>query len=376
MTARLLPAHGSPDEDDDDLPLGSCASCRGPVRLCGGPARCTFQPISALEGRWLSAIRAVYVGIVLTGTEAGLWGGTLLLWARRLAAFERARSGPAALAIGDMAGRHADPGGIDPWLAARLAIAYLERGELDAVQQLHRALGRQGAADWLVDVLLVAPRAARATPLEHQRFALFSVLCDTCASPPGRSAVEIGFDPTPTYDGAIRCSRCERAHVHPLRGATSGTPHPVGRCFPGGSVAPSRCFMHADEGLQANVLDASGLCPVGRATMARALDEAERIGQPVTPADREVLEALERARHVVPAPIVAAVAAIDPDAARALTEIPGVGAVLALAEDVGRALTDGLEKLTGGIADLRALVAPKPRALNARKRRKGKKGDS
>src|SRR5262249_42264559 len=65
-------------------PPSACTLCGGPARLCGGVRRCTYLPGSPRELRWLTAIRAVYVGLVLTRTPAALWGGALLRFGRRL----------------------------------------------------------------------------------------------------------------------------------------------------------------------------------------------------------------------------------------------------------------------------------------------------
>jgi hypothetical protein len=324
-SAALVVVRSAPeiDDDDGDVNLAACRLCRGPVRLCGGP-RCTGGPSSPLEVDWLAAIRGVYVGIALVRTEAALWGGALLRWARRLAAHAVVTGGPASPAILRLAGLHADPAGGMSDAAAGLALAYLQRGDLDALSALC-SLGGEGAADWLVDVLLVVPRAARTTPLERDRYALFAVRCDGCARDSAGDG--LAFECVNTYDAAIRCPSCRRVHVHPLPGMQRiGAPHPVGRCLGSGGGSAGACITH--EGLE---LDVWGLCGEGRATMERAVLEADRIGRPVTAHDRELFAALARARDVMPAPIVAAVAALDPEAAEALKDMPGMGAIFDVA---------------------------------------------
>jgi hypothetical protein len=140
-----------------------------------------------------------------------------------------------------------------------------------------------------------------------------------------------------------------------------GEPHAVARCL------GSRTSCLAHDGYE---LDASGLCLRGRATLDRARREAKKIRGAATARDRELMDALERARQVVPLPFVSAVAALNPRAARDLVRIPNMGKLLRVAEELARAITSGLDKVL--------FSAPKPKVLPASaprpKRRRPRKG--
>src|SRR5262249_47459463 len=146
----------------------------------------------------------------------------------------------------------------------------------------------------------------------------FAVPCEACAAATPAQAL---FTHVGTYDAAIRCPRCGMVAAHPLP-VRIGEPHPVARCV----GARTSCLAHAGD-----ARDASGWWPQGQVIAERARLEAEKIGHAVTARDRELVDAVERARHVVPLPFVAAVAAVDPRAARDLARIPGLGQLLGLA---------------------------------------------
>jgi hypothetical protein len=308
----------------------ACTLCGGPARLCGGARRCTGFVGSPLGLRWLTALRAVYAGLVLTRTVAAQWGGTLLRFGRRLAAGE---APPRTIA--DVAGEVANPWSASPGvLAAEHALAYLRDGDLKRLSDLSQGL-RQDRAPWLVDLAELAPRAAVATPLDRERFALFAVLCDGCA----RRGLPLDalYENVGTYDDAIRCPRCGALPAHPLPGVRIGELHPVSRCVARTGDAERSCLTHPG-----GELDAEGLCVDGRATFDRALVEVSKIDRARTPFERDLVQAFVRARRLTlhariddaalaravvtsPAlmPFFAALAATHPEAAEDLAQIAG-----------------------------------------------------
>lgn len=336
---------------DDDADPAACTLCGGPVRICGGTRRCMGGHLHPFERRWVTAIRLVYAGLCLTPTAAALWGGALLRLAGLLT-----RGTSASPTFAHTAAEYANPGGALPSVvAARLAVTYLQHGDVDRLDELFRSL-RDADAPWLAELRILGPRAALATPLEHARFALFAVPCVDCVA---AASVESLFAHVGTYDAAIRCPRCGLVAAHPLP-VRIGEPHPVARCL--GTRAG--CLAH--DGYE---LDASGLCLRGRATVKRARLEARKIGCAVTAQDRERMDALERGRQLVPLPFVAAVAALDPRAARDLVRIPNLGKVQRLGEELAHAITSGLEKVFG---EPKAQVLPA--SASRRKRRQRRKG--
>jgi hypothetical protein len=124
-------------------------------------------------------------------------------------------------------------------------------------------------------------------------------------------------------------------------------PHAVGRCVPGETRS---CLPHpGDE------LNADGLCSDGRAVYDAAVTELA--GRGGSPARREgdLLDALLRAqrrRSGWPAALrlaLAAIAAVDPEAARALTHVSGAPLDLApkLVEKLARGA--GLSRLLAAV---------------------------
>lgn len=359
--------------DDDAREVAECTLCGGPARLCGGARRCMGFIGSPLELRWLTAIRAIYAGLVLTRTLAALWGGALLRFGRLLAAGE-----PIPPTIADVASEVANPRRASPGLlAAERALAYLHDGDLERLSDLSRWL-REDRAPWLVDLAELGPRAAVATPLDRERFDLFAVVCDGCAS--RGLPLDALYENVGTYDDAIRCPRCGALPAHPLPGVRIGEPHPVSRCLAGTGAAERTCITH-DGG----ELDAEGLCVDGRATFDRALVEVSKIDRARTPFERDLVQAFVRARRralsariddaalaraVVTSPelmpFFAALAATNPDAAEDLAQIAGAPLDPDAADPAVRAVMSAGGGLAGLIATGKAALESlfgKPREL-------------
>jgi hypothetical protein len=354
----------SPDApDDEDVDPAVCPACAGPVRICGGTQRCTTGALDPSEQRWVTAIRLVYVGVCLTSTPASLWGGAMLRLAKRMA--DTPLSEPRAISL---AVEHADPGE-DAARCASLALHYLgqraaERGpmsEHSAARELYSLLRPRTAARWL--------HAAVATPLgERVRFPLFTVLCARCALP-GRGQ----FAHVSTYDEAIRCPGCLVIHRHPIRAVTIGAPHPVGRCLPD-PRDPQLCMVHDEGGRLA--LDREGLCPEGRATMVRAEALVAELGEPITRAQRTLFNAVARAKDVMPEPFVAAVAEIDPEAARDLWRFPGLTTAGEMAASFFETLSTDIRKalrIPGEKDTAKTLTRP---ATKSRRKGRGTEGST
>jgi hypothetical protein len=340
---------------DDDADPATCPLCGGPVRICGGTRRCMGGHLDPLERRWITAIRLVYAGLCLTPTAAALWGGALLRLAGRLT-----RGKSVSPAFIDVAAEYANPGGpLSADAAARLAVMYLQHRDVDRLDDLFRSL-RDADAPWLVELRILGPRAALTTPLEHARFALFAVPCVDCAP---AAAFEALFTHVGTYDAAIRCPRCGLVAAHPLP-VRIGEPHPVARCL----GARTSCLAH--DGYE---LDAAGLCLRGRATLDRARREATKIGRAVTARDHELMDALARARRVVPLPFATAVAALDPRAARDLVRIPNFGHLMRVAEELAHAITSGLDNVLSSTPKPKALPTSTPRPKRRRQRKGAKR---
>lgn len=359
----------SNDEGREASP-GNCTVCSGPARLCGGAQHCTGGPRSVLELQWLTAIRAVYAGLVLTRTLAALWGGALLRFAHRLALGALASGSPPA-SIARLAEEHADPGGAASGsVMAGLALAYLHHGDLERLSELSRLL-RDARAPWLLELEIIGPLAAQSTPLDRERFPLFAVRCNDCADPAVRPRDRL-YERVATYDEAIRCPRCGALPAHPLPGVRIGEPHPVGRCLPGTGAAAQACRVHDGQ-----ELDVEGLCIEGRSTFHRAVLEELKIGQQVsTPFEHNLVEALGRARRIARnakiddaavarelvnspmlMPFFAALAAANPEAGRDLAQIAGTPLDIDAADPTVLAAMSGGGGLAGLIANGRAALA-------------------
>jgi len=283
----------APEEPREDPPvsLASCTLCGGPPRLCGNVTRCSGGASTPLGLRWLTAIRAVYGCLLLTGTPGAVWGGSLLRMGRLVT---RGTTPPAG--ITDIAAEHASLGASEGALPASLALAYLEHDDLERLWDLRELLGevsRDGRlAPWLDD-LWVGVRAALATPLAPKAFPLFAVRCERCWGEDESGARRPLYRHVDTYDQAIRCPGCGEIPKHPLPGVTIGQPHPVGRCVGGAWGTRTACMSH--EGYE---LDGEGLCMEGRAVMARAVPlAAEMVGRKV-PYDQALVEAVVTAEGI------------------------------------------------------------------------------
>src|SRR5215470_5505858 len=153
-----------PEEPREEGPgaLESCTLCGGPPRLCGSIHRCSGGGATPLDLRWLTAIRTVYGCLLLTGTPAAVWGGSLLRMGRLVTQGTHPPTG-----IAEVAAEHAPLGAGADALPASLALAYVEHEDLDRLWNLRELLDgvcREGRlAPWLDD-LWVGVRAALATP--------------------------------------------------------------------------------------------------------------------------------------------------------------------------------------------------------------------
>ena len=119
----------------------------------------------------------MYVGVGLASTPASLWGGAMLLLARRIAPRRAPEPRITALAL-----EHADPGGEETGRCTALALQFLgheaparvsppatwgTRLSADgAARELYLLLHPQTAAPWLREMVTAAQAAARATPLD------------------------------------------------------------------------------------------------------------------------------------------------------------------------------------------------------------------
>ena len=371
---------------DDVRESARCTLCGGPAQLCGGARRCMGFDGSPRELRWLTAIRSIYGGLVLTRSPAAPWGGALLRFGRLLVAGEGAPPTTASIAS-----EHANPCGAGTGVGtAELALAYLQDGDLERLSELSRRL-RENRAPWLVDLAALGPRAAASTPLDREHFQLFAVICDDCAH--AREPLDALHEEVGTYDDAIRCPRCGALSKHPLPGVKIGEPHPVARCLPGSGSAERICIMH-----NRGEVDAEWLCVDGRVIFDRALIEVSKIARARTPFERELVQAFVRARRralnaqvddaalareVVTSPelmpFFAALAATNPEVAEDLAQIAGAPLDPAAADPGVRAAMSAGGGLTGLIATGKAaleILLGKPRELTparpARRRQRRK----
>ena len=357
-------------DDGREASPGNCTVCSGPARLCGGVQHCTGGPRSVLELQWLTAIRAVYAGLVLTRTLAALWGGALLRFAHQLALGALASGSPPA-SIARLAEEHADPGGAASGsVMAGLALAYLHHGDLERLSELSRLL-RDTRAPWLLELQIIGPLAALSTPLDPERFPLFAVRCNDCADAAVRPHDRL-YERVATYDAAIRCPRCGALPAHPLPGVRIGEPHPVGRCLPGAGAAAQACRVHDGQ-----ELDVEGLCVEGRSTLLQAVLVGVKLDQKAsTPFERDLMQALGRAHRItlktrlddaavaramvtspVLMPFFAALAVANPEAGRDLAQIAGAPLDTDAADPTVLAAMSGGSGLAGLIANGRAAIA-------------------
>jgi len=350
--------------------------CGGPALLCGGAEVCAGPPASDVDFRWLTAIRAVFAGLLLGDTEAALWGGALLRFARRIG------SGRPPAEIAEAARSLADPRcAVSGSEAVRMALAFLVDHDLDAAFDLQCALGRANAR-WLGMVWRVADRSVRAIPRASASFPLLAVPCNDCAATAGASTLGL-MVPVGTYDAAIRCPTCGAVPRHPLPWVKVGEPHPVGRCVRG--FGPTNlCMLHKHE------LDADGLCVEGREILQQAVVEERSPG----PKDPVFLDAMARARRlwmdggglvraVVTSetfgPAFAALAAANPETAKVLERMAGAPIDVTIAdpailaevsphaslESVVAAGVDALKSVMPSLGGLLGQKAPRAKRLPA-----------
>jgi hypothetical protein len=289
-----------------DTPTGFCSLCGGPQVLCGGTSAartaCTGGAGSLDDVRWLTAIRATYVGLLLTGSVATAWGGTLLRLARLVVGDTRPSTG-----LLQVAAEHAPLGrSVDNELTASLAMGYAGSEDLVQLDGLRSHVGRvwraRGLAPWVSELYVVAYTAARTTPLAPQPIPLFAVRCAQCwqkaahRAPRKRPPLIVAAD---RFDLAIRCPGCKEIPGHPLPVGVS-LPHPVGRCvarqghLPGEAEAHVTCDTHDD--LPVDVIE--GVCEVGRGVMAQALVQAVAMTEGKSPRDSDLLDAVVRAQEL------------------------------------------------------------------------------
>jgi hypothetical protein len=293
-------------ERKTDMPTGFCSLCGGPQVLCGGTnaarTACTGGAASLDDVRWLTAIRATYVGLLLTGSVATAWGGTLLRLARLVVGDTRPSTG-----LLQVAAQHAPLGrSVDNELTASLAMGYAGSEDLVQLDGLRSHVGRvwraQGLAPWVSELYVVAYTAARTTPLAPQPIPLFAVRCARCWQkvahkvPRERPPLIVAAD---RFDLAIRCPGCKEIPGHPLPVGLS-LPHPVGRCvarqghLPGEAEAHVTCDTHDD--LPVDVIE--GVCEVGREVMAEALTRAVSMTEGKSLRDSDLLDAVVRAQEL------------------------------------------------------------------------------
>lgn len=339
----------------------ACTLCGGPAPLCGGVRRCTCPRVSEVALRWLTAIRCVYAGLMLTRTPAALWGGALLRVARRIVAGALAPT-PAILRLAE----HADPRcGIEG--SAHLALAYVTQGDVAALEELSQVL-RMARAPWLRDLWDLGPRAALSTPIDSERFGLFAVPCDACGSV---APLEELFVPVSTYDAAIRCPLCLAVSAHPLR-VLWGEPHPVGRCI---AVTGEGCTTHEGRG----ELDAEGLCAEGRRVFDRGLVLLKQMGRATTPYEVDLVDAMVRARRRqtdAQMEELARTLAADPNIAAQVEALErGDLGLLDSVAEAGRTAMDALRDVVFGKRGARAVsTTPTARTTGKARSKRRRKG--
>jgi hypothetical protein len=296
--------------------LALCSLCGGPALFCGGADLC-HTTAAEEDQRWLTAIRSLYAGLLLSATEAASWGGALVRIARRTGA------GIPPSRLFDVVSAATDPMcEVSPNDVTQMALSVLVERDLDVAFDLQCALGR-ARASWLGRIWHLADRAVRAIPMVDDRFPLVATACDACARKvPAMVAALVAVD---TYDAAIRCPVCDMVPPHPFPWVKVGEPHPVGRCTRGPTKV---CMVHGYE------LDVYGLCMGGREVVERAVMVERAPG----PKDPVFLDAMARARRLwiegegmvravvmsdACGPTFAALAAANPETAKVLERMTG-----------------------------------------------------
>jgi hypothetical protein len=330
---------------DQDPGVEVCGVCQGPAFLCRLDHDHDQEALaerSAIERRWLAALRAVHVGVALCSTPAAGMGGALLVLGRRLVsgtampepdALMQAAADPKCMLPGTVATTYALAALVEHearWSRpSRRAARVLGRQSatiLDVLQALAGAL-RDARARWIRETVALATEAALASPfVVRETFPLVAIVCRSCAGAGAAGGVAVAWEsfvrPAELYDNALRCPGCQRLHVHPLPFSAMSPRlpwpalHPVGRCQRGERAAGIGCVTHDLP------MSADALCEKGRHLHRRAQAHiAVRMGEKTAlePWESRVLIALvlagqrERARR-------AAGGATDPQPARSLAD--------------------------------------------------------
>jgi hypothetical protein len=352
---------------DPPPPFELCGHCGGPVYFCDGDGcrRARALGLDAREVLWLSAIRALLLGTLLSRNVASGYGGVLILAARAMVG---ASTPPASDGLADLMPH---PGyEVNRRAAAELAAAYLHEGDLGALSQLSASLRTTN------DALLWrrrrdAEKAALSPPWQGARYALLAVVCDACAGGHALADDARGasipwarrLETAATYDAAIGCPVCRAQHGHPLPGLPIGQPHPVTRCTGGLAGDLDRCLVHGEP------LGPQGVCSVGLPGLEQARAWASDRPTLRLPWQRDLARAVVQAQHIELErrivsgdlvknivgsaelrPFFAAAASLSPEVAHGLAQITGEPFQAEDADPEAVAFLGGLGPLLKGLA--------------------------
>jgi hypothetical protein len=232
----------------------SCAECHGPIFLCQGLHDPEEGSVGPEVLRAVTALRAAYMGLLLSPVAPmEQIAATLLLAARASLLGSDGRS------IG-YASMIADPQSstVSATDAARMVCTMLLPEKIDGRvgKTLYKLLGNS-KAKYLEDAIGVSFRAAQTSPvMQRGTFDLVALVCAGCAARMG--AESDGWDrlaAADTFDHAVTCPVCHGDHVHPF-GYGVRRIHPVSRCW--GNDEAGCCVHGGGEMTQ-------GLCAKGRA---------------------------------------------------------------------------------------------------------------
>lgn len=266
----------------------ACAECGGAVFLCQGRHEPEEGQPSAMVLQVVSALRAAYMGVLLTPVApAEQLGGTLILAAQAALLDADPRSVSLAAFIADPRAT------MDPVSAAQLACAMTQKLDESSAKALRTGL-RDAQAPYLRDATDLVFRAALACPVtDHRSFDLIALLCASCAAP------DAGFDRfafADNYDAAVSCPSCHAEHDHPFGTKFMRRIHPISRCYVrDGENGKACCLAH--EGSEVTL----GLCAKGRSiyegTFAHVGVNRIGAGDDCEPWERRLVEALLRAKQ-------------------------------------------------------------------------------